>query len=88
MGFLHTDIVLSQPVNDEPPLVLGEKVVVEKGMTVAIHNQSLFISDIDSGAENLMITVKQLPQHGKVIFFVVLLKMSNCIIMNDTDVPL
>lgn len=72
MDLLHITIFLSQPVNDEPPVVLGEQVVVEKGKTVAIQNQSLFISDIDSGAENLMVILKQLPQHGKELFLTIL----------------
>lgn len=52
-------------MNDEPPVVLGEQVLVEKGKTVIIQNQSLYISDTDSGAENLVIIVEQLPQHGE-----------------------
>lgn len=52
-------------MNDEPPVVLGEQVVVEKGKTAIIQNQSLIISDTDSGAENLVIIVEQLPLHGE-----------------------
>lgn len=62
---LSQTIFLSQPVNDEPPVVLGEQVVVEKGKTAIIQNQSLIISDTDSGAENLVIIVEQLPLHGE-----------------------
>ncbi|XP_063885992.1 extracellular matrix organizing protein FRAS1-like isoform X2 [Scylla paramamosain] len=53
-----------KPVNDEPPVVLGERVLVEKGQTIVIKNQSLSIFDTDSGAENLIISVEQVPQHG------------------------
>lgn len=62
-----------QPVNDEPPVVLGEKVLVEKGKTVVIENQSLSISDTDSGAENLIISVEQVPQHGETLLLCYLL---------------
>ena len=54
-----------QAVNDESPVVLGEQVVVEKGQTVVLQNESLSISDADSGAENLIISVEQVPQHGE-----------------------
>lgn len=39
--------------------------LVEKGQTVVIQNQSLFISDTDSRAENLIIRVEQVPRHGE-----------------------
>lgn len=73
-------------MNDEPPVVLGEQVVVEKGKTAIIQNQSLIISDTDSGAENLVIIVEQLPLHGEL--FVSLLGKVTTVLLYDNDLIL
>ena len=51
-------------MNDESPVILGEQVSVARGETVIIQNVSLFISDLDTEPQNLLITIEQAPEHG------------------------
>ncbi|KAG7168269.1 Extracellular matrix protein FRAS1-like, partial [Homarus americanus] len=60
---LRSNITI-QPTNDESPVILGEQVVVEKGQTVVIRNQSLFISDTDTEPEDLIVKIEQPPSRG------------------------
>ncbi|XP_069157214.1 extracellular matrix organizing protein FRAS1 [Procambarus clarkii] len=53
-----------QLINDESPVILGEQVVIEKGQTAVIRNQSLFISDADTQPKDLIVKIEQSPNHG------------------------
>ncbi|RXG54531.1 FRAS1-related extracellular matrix protein 3 [Armadillidium vulgare] len=56
--------IMIEPVNDETPVILGEQVSVERGGTTTVKNISLFISDADTDADELIISVEQAPEHG------------------------
>ncbi|KAK3859680.1 hypothetical protein Pcinc_034224 [Petrolisthes cinctipes] len=53
-----------QPSDDEPPVMVGEAVLVERGGTVTITSGSLSISDADTDPADLLVKVEGLPKHG------------------------
>ncbi len=54
------------PVNDEPPLVLFNALLVDYNSNVYLSNSTLYIFDLDTSATNdLLIYVEEFPNHGK-----------------------
>lgn len=47
--------------------MVGEAVVVERGGTVTITNESLSISDADTAPADLLVKVEGSPKHGKCV---------------------
>lgn len=55
---------LFQCINDEAPSVVTEQLFVQEGHEVTVTNTSVFITDLDTAPEQLMITVEAAPEHG------------------------
>lgn len=54
-----------QPVNDKPPEFKTSKMIVEEGGILGISNTHISASDIDTNEEDLVFTVENLPEHGR-----------------------
>ncbi|VDI42839.1 Hypothetical predicted protein [Mytilus galloprovincialis] len=51
-------------LNDEEPLLVTEQLFVQEHQAVVVTNSSLYVIDIDTHPDQLLLTVKVSPQHG------------------------
>lgn len=53
-----------QPVDNQPPEFITNKLLVEEGGTIAIGVNQISAMDFDTAATDILFVCKQLPQHG------------------------
>lgn len=54
-----------QPVNDKAPQFVVSKLLVEEGGILGISNDHISATDVDTNEADLLFTVEDLPQHGR-----------------------
>ena len=54
-----------QPVNDEPPYIVTEQLFVKEGQAVTLTNASMYVVDLDTLPEDLMLTLRLPPVSGE-----------------------
>lgn len=53
-----------QPVNDEPPHIVTEQLFVKEGQAVTLTNASMYVVDLDTDPEDLILTLRLPPTSG------------------------
>ena len=51
-------------MNDEPPELVAEQVFVPEGQTVTVSSASVYVVDLDTKPQDLVMTVVAPPTHG------------------------
>ncbi|XP_074131849.1 FRAS1-related extracellular matrix protein 3 [Sminthopsis crassicaudata] len=57
-----------QPVDDQPPEVTNSGFAVQKGKSFPLTTRELDVTDPDTEADNIVLTLAQSPQHGQLLY--------------------
>lgn len=52
-------------MNDEPPYIVTEQLFVKEGQAITLTNASMYVVDLDTVPENLMLTLRLPPVSGE-----------------------